>query len=505
MRSNEPVRPRVLIVEDEMVVATDLQETLVELGYEVLRIANTGQGAIRVSEEEAPDVVLMDIRLRGKIDGIAAANEITRRWRIPVVFVTGSASDELLARAKATGAYGYLIKPFRSQELDATVSVAIHQSRLSRALFSEHEWLHTMLDSLSGSVIATDLEGHIRYMNPSAEQLTGWMHQDAHGKPFREVFTATTLSGDPVDELPLERALSGKRAHSKEQLLLKRKDGRVVPVEGTASPIAERGRTTGAISICVDISDRLRRERDAEAERDRLEEQVHLAEETLGQTRSELRALSGQLITAQEEERRRVAREIHDDFCQTAAVLEIDAVRAISALHNNAVEAEQILRIMKTRIAEMGTRLTSISHQLHPSVIEDLGFVSALRSLVEDLKQSGAQIRLRAPEWVDVELNVATALYRVAQEALRNALKHAPGAPVRVLVTLADHHVHLKIDDSGPGFQIAQARSAGGLGLLSMQERVRLVGGSFQLKTQPGHGTVVAVRVPIRVAAKDAV
>ncbi len=122
------------MAEDEQIVALDVASGLDELGYEVVGIVSSGPEAVQLTEETRPDLVLMDIRLDGPTDGIAAAEEIRRRWQIPVVFVTASAGDEILSRAKAAGPYGYITKPFRTKELNATVAVALERHRLTRDL-----------------------------------------------------------------------------------------------------------------------------------------------------------------------------------------------------------------------------------------------------------------------------------------------------------------------------------------------------------------------------------
>ena len=168
MRAPNGNRPKILVVEDEQVTALDLQRSLTGLGYEVTAVTHSGQKALQLTEQFCPDLVLMDIQLKGTVDGISAANQIRDRWQIPVVFVTANANNETLARAQATGAYGYLVKPFRPRELNATILVALHQHRLARELFAESSWLMTILKSLSDGVIATDAEGRVRYLNPVA-------------------------------------------------------------------------------------------------------------------------------------------------------------------------------------------------------------------------------------------------------------------------------------------------------------------------------------------------
>ena len=276
--------PRVLIVEDELVVAADLERSLKGLGYRVVSVTATSKGAIRMAEKEWPDLVLMDIQLKGNEDGIVAADEITKRWQIPVVFVTANTDNEMLARAKEAGPYGYLIKPFRLQELNGTILVALHQHRRIQELFAEHNWPRTMLDG----VIAVDNSALVRYMNPVAEKLTGWPIAEAMQRHVREVYAAATLSGEPLAKCQLEEALETQASTARGRSVVLCRDGRRTAVAHVAEPIWEQGQLRGAITFTVDITELLRKEDEAR----RLEREVASATEALGQTRAEMRALS---------------------------------------------------------------------------------------------------------------------------------------------------------------------------------------------------------------------
>ena len=491
-------RPRILIVEDERVVAMDLEGSLLSLGYDVVGTTESATEAIQLAGKLRPDLVLMDVQLDGSTDGIAAAEGIRSEWQVPVVFVTANTNEETLARAKATGPYGYLIKPFHVKELNATILVALHQHRLTRELFAEQTWLTTMLNSLSDCVIATDGEGCIRYLNPAAGTLTGWTRPEALGKAIEDVYPLTTLKGEPVKHCQLRKALASAAPIPNERFLVRTRKGLFVPVEDAAAPILQRGQAIGAVTVFRDITDRLRQEREQEEERDRLEEQVQLTSEALGQTRAELRALSGHLMTAQEEERRRLAHELHDDLAQRTAMMEMGAHQLEALLPAADAEAQGLLRELREQVSALSQGLREVSSRLYPSILADLGLSAALRSLIADFQQTGMNVSLRMQDVVmPVPLATATALYRITQEALRNAVKHAVGAPVRINLSEKDKELLLTIEDAGSGFNWTEAKARGGLGLLSMQERARLAGGTLLLRTAPGKGTLVSVRVPL--------
>lgn len=494
---NKEQRPKVLIAEDELLVAADLRETLENLGYDVVGEAETGPAAIEMAEQFQPDVVLMDIRLRESMDGIEAAGAIRRRWQLPVVFLTSNPNERIRSRAQAAAAYGYLLKPFRPDILNATLLQAIAQHRSARDLFTKDTWLRTVLDSLNDGIIATDREGRVRYMNPSAKELTGCASEEAIGTEIEQLYKLRTVTGETVEKCPLRKALDSALPAGNEHFLLTRQCGETVIIEDAASPIAVGEQVVGAVAIIRDITERVTHERLQEEERDRLKEQMHQADYDLGQTRAELRALSGRLITAHEDERRRLARELHDDFGQRMAILSMQADRAFAKIHLDPQEAADLLHSIREQAANLNQGLREISHRLHPSLLEDLGLIPGLRNLIDSYRAEGAEISFGLPSEIPhPSLDVTVALYRIAQEALRNATKYAPGAPIHLHLGIQNGALRLTIRDNGPGFNTVQARLSGGLGLLSMHERARLVNGSVTFNSKPGEGTVVTVSVP---------
>jgi PAS domain S-box-containing protein len=489
---------KVLIVEDEQTVAADLQHALTELGYVVTGLADSGPGAVELAGKSSPDVVLMDIRLQGPLNGIAAADEIRKRWQTPVVFLMASGADETLVRAREERPYGYVVKPFCTRDLNATILLALNQHRIARELFAEPTWLRTVLSSLSDGVIATDDTGHVRFMNASAEQMTGWSRADAAGKPIEAIYPVANFDGSPVDVSRLQKPVTPGTPLRKTRFLLTQKGGGLLPVEDASAPLAGAGRTEGAVIVFADIADRLRREQQQTEDREHLEEQVHIATEALGNTRAELRALSGYLMRLQEEERSRVARELHDDLGLRLAALEFTLTRLQEISTDAAAGVQEELRAATRQTADLSDTLRMVSHGLHSSVITDLGIEPALRALIDEHRRAGEDVKIVLHDIpASVPFDTSIALYRIVQEGLRNASKHAAGVPVLVELARRDADLKLSIDDSGPGFDLSQLRQKGGLGLLSIQERARLVGGTFELRSSPRQGTSLQVRVPI--------
>lgn len=486
---------RILIVEDEAVVALDLKSSLEQLNHVPVGIAKSAKEALLLVAEQRPDLVLMDIQLRGGKDGVWAAGEIRRRWNVPSVFITANTNDETMAKVKASAPSGFLNKPFRPKELDAVISIGIHQHRLVMNLFAERSWFATTMSSLSDGVIATDASGFVRFINPSAERITGWAKVDAMGKPIEEVYSLCTFGSEDLAECQIRKAIASGAPVPKSRFMLNVKGGGVAPVEDAASPIVEEGRVLGAVTTFVDITDRLRAEQVAAERQQELKDEVNLTTHALGQTREELQALSRHLMTAQEEERRRIARELHDDLGQRVALLGFEVANLGQAAPGSLQGQVETLR---SNLNDLATGLREVSHRLHPAAIEDLGLAQALRALVSEYKAYDMTIGAKIDDVPEVPLQVATSLYRIAQESLQNVRKHAPDAPVHISLSARAGELVLRIEDTGLGFSLLEVRRKGGLGLISMQERARLAGGTLLLTARPNRGTTVLVRVKLK-------
>lgn len=213
--------------------------------------------------------------------------------------------------------------------------------------------------------------------------------------------------------------------------------------------------------------------------------------------------LSGRLIDLQEKERSRLARELHDDFNQRLAVLAIDLERAAQAIGEPPAEASQRLHELWNRASEIGTDLHSLSHRLHSSTLESLGLVLGVSSFcTEFAEQNGVQVDFTHENIArSVPSDIALCLFRVAQEGLRNVKRHSGASRAEVRLEGAQQAISLSISDKGTGFDSHVLRAKAGLGIRSMEERLRLLGGRFEIRSQPGEGTVIHVSIPLGVHA----
>ncbi len=239
-----PIRARIFVVEDEQIVALELRERLTLMGHQVAGIAASGEEAIEDVRRLRPDLVLMDIKLQGAMDGIEAAAVIRRDTGIPVVYLTAFADDATLQRAKLTEPYGYILKPFQERELHVVIEVSLYRSRAERALRESEAWRLALLRSVGDAVVATGPDGRVKFMNALAEALTGWKELDAIGKPLDDVFKTVER---------LERHC-GAWEDVTSKVLISR-DGSEHPIHGDFTPIRDANNVpAGSVCIFRDIS-----------------------------------------------------------------------------------------------------------------------------------------------------------------------------------------------------------------------------------------------------------
>ncbi|OAI07525.1 EAL domain-containing protein [Methylomonas methanica] len=249
---------KIMIVEDEAIIAMDLRGQLESFGYEVVATAFSGGQAISLATEYTPDLIMMDIVLKGQMDGINAAQIISDSLHIPVIFLTAYSDPSTLLRAKATGAYGYLIKPFRPDELHASIEVALYKHQLERKLKDSEQWFAKTLHCISDAVIATDAEGKIQFMNPVAELTTGWQQEQAQGAVVSELMTLLNESNRTVAENPIPWVLSNRAVCGMDSgTILVSKSGEELPIDDGAAPILDDdGSLLGAVLVFRDITTR---------------------------------------------------------------------------------------------------------------------------------------------------------------------------------------------------------------------------------------------------------
>lgn len=247
---------RILVVEDNNIVLQDIRTRLEKLGYSVVGTARSGIEAIEKAAVAKPDLALMDIKLRGEMDGVEAAAVIRRCNDIPIVYLTAYTDANTLDRAKLTEPFGYILKPFDESALHTNIQIALFKHEMERNLRESERWLSTALKCIGDATVCTDAQGRVRLLNQVAEELTGRSQAEAMGKPWSDVIEVVDeATRSPLGVSPSELAADERRLRAGELLLIDKR-GAEIPIELTAKPIIDGDRTLGMVLVFRDITER---------------------------------------------------------------------------------------------------------------------------------------------------------------------------------------------------------------------------------------------------------
>jgi PAS domain S-box-containing protein len=377
----------------------------------------------------------------------------------------------------------------------------------SRRGTSSRALLAAIVNSSNDAVISKNLDGVITSWNRAAEQLFGWSASEAVGQSIM-ILIPPELRNQEVEIL--RRLRNGERIEHLETVRRK-KSGEQIEVALTISPvIGPSGAVIGASKIARDITERKQVEAKLKAANDHLEERVQERTAELWEKNEELvkqaktvRELSGRLLQAQDEERRRIARELHDSVGQLLAATSMTLSKISRQRRTLSTEINACVEEISGLVEQASTEIRTISHLLHPPLLDELGLESAIRIFIEGFGQrskikvsfamSGGFERLSR----DYELTI----FRIVQECLTNIHRHSDSKTANINLSQKDGFVHCEIRDEGKGIpqdkQLAFASyTTMGVGLRGMRERVNQLGGLLQIHSN-GEGTSIAVTFPV--------
>ncbi len=244
---------RVQIVEDEKIIALDLQRRLEKFGYSVVALAATAEEAVEAALEYYPDIILMDIMLGGNRDGIDAAIEIHQQYNVPIVFLTAYADERTVERAKKAEPVGYVLKPFKERELQTTIDIALYKSRIDRQMREQEQLFEALLDSMNDGLIAYSKDQTIRFLNPVAQNLTGWSEERAIQRELSEVFSLYDENSELRAAVPLSQVAEGKDFEFENVYLTTEQGGRV-SIAGSITPIRTHSHIDGGLITFHDVT-----------------------------------------------------------------------------------------------------------------------------------------------------------------------------------------------------------------------------------------------------------
>lgn len=483
----EPERPTVLYVQKDETKRYLWARALCKAGFDVIE---RGAGA---DEPDAigrvrPDAILLDLNLPD-LPNI----EICRRIKaspgnenIPVVHISAQTpSEEDRLRGLDNGTDCFLSGDEPPEVVVATLRALVRLSRL-RDLESAARMslLASIVEQSESAIISTCPEGRIVSWNRGAEKLYGYLASEVIGKHPTFLYPPEHIG--ELDQF-IQRLSSGDAViyHETERL---RKDGRVVHVSLSVSRILDRfNQTAGFAEIATDISDRVR---------DR---------EKIGAMNSELRRLSGHLLRMQDQERRRIAREIHDGAVQDLAglALHLSALEGLDSVSGDPAAAKAVHDCLAHANAS-ARELRTLSYLLHPPLLEELGLANTLQTFTEGFaRRTGIRVALRLPgAFPRIDSDRELALFRIVQESLSNVHKHSASPDAEIRAAIEDHCLTVEIEDHGRGIPLTSFQQPAngvvlGVGMPGMQERARQLGGSLEIDSRPGR-TVIRVRLPLQ-------
>lgn len=250
---------RILVVEDEGLIAEEIRERLGRLGARVIDVVDTGEEAVAVAAREIPDLILMDIRLKGEMSGIDAAATIQQDNNIPVVYLTAHSDWETVQSAKRSSPFGYLSKPFKETDLISVIESASHRQDLEKQLSESERRFKSTLESLAEAVLTVDTDLRVTFVNPAAERLIGWSDAEVLGHEVADIFR---FSPDGAEDKAVGIAhFLDNQAHYGMRGTLKNRGGGSAPVQLTIAPIidnsGEQGTRLGAVLTFVDLTSQL--------------------------------------------------------------------------------------------------------------------------------------------------------------------------------------------------------------------------------------------------------
>ena len=242
-------------MEDEGLIALDISNRLEALGHTVVTVGNAKDALENAAQA---DIVLMDIRIDGPIDGIEAAAKVRAQFHLPVVFITAHGDRATIERAKLTGPFGYIVKPIVPAALNSAIEIAIFRHDMERKLEEREALLRTTLESVADAVVVTDHLSRVLMLNRAAERLTGWTHKEAEGQPVLRVLPLIDIdSGEPAeDPVPLAILRDAALPFDRSWQMVSR-SGRQMMVEGSAAPVKASNVTLGTVLTFRDVSARL--------------------------------------------------------------------------------------------------------------------------------------------------------------------------------------------------------------------------------------------------------
>ncbi len=478
----------IMVVEDEGLVAQDLKRRLEQVGYNIPLIADTAKGALLGVEHLRPQLVLMDIRLRGPQDGIETADQIRRRFHVPVMYVTAHADKDTLERARITEPFGYIVKPFHNVDFRAQIEMALWKHQMEQKLRISESWLSATFRNVADALIATDADGNIAFMNTHASALTGWGWREAKGNPLLDVFQVfEEATGFPAVH-PIEALYDGRELTTEPRTFGLRPRGAqdLVYVEAVLSENRDAESVLGVIVVFRDVSERRR----AEKQNLRLQKMNSLALMAIGlgrelaESQSEMDRTLQQLIARAKGSSLQMLGEVYQRSAEQQSVIQqLVALGRTEARAADALDLNMVLNDLEPKfIKALGGRRTMTMY-LQPGI----PMIQADRQeLAESLLRLVVNARYAMPDGGDVEISTRSI----------KSLNSNYGVQLSIRDTGKRMRASAKERVFDPYFQSRPGGKNPGFSLALVYQFVALSGGYIDVENVPGGGVAYLLSFP---------
>ena len=486
----------VLLIEDSRDDAELVLHELDEGGFEVVSVRVESETGMREALSGGIwDVVISDYNLPGFGAGKALSMLHESGRDIPFIIVSGCIGEEIAIALMKEGVNDFVMKDKLARLVPAIerevreAAVRREHRKAQEALLANEKLLKGITSALGEGVLVLDDCGRLIFMNPEAERLLGWARGELSGRDVYAVIHSLNQDGVlPESACWGLEALTGGEVRRTEEDVFWRKDGSLMPVSIVASAMMEDGSAVASVVVFQDISQRKQ------------------AEWELLESSKQLRKLTSHLQTVREEERTRIARELHDEFGQMLMGIKLDAKWLESSLPADLPGVANKMASMFGLIDETVDAMRRVAADLRPVMLDDLGLAAAVEWLAEEFgRRTGIAVSCEfdicepdccSEDDYTLDKTLATAAFRIMQECLTNIARHAKAGKVQVVLRCRDDKLMLQVVDDGKGMPDVHAIKRNSFGILGMQERARGFGGSVEFYSTPGAGVRVEVSLP---------